>query len=100
MEIGNSCSIWMSGKGHEARGERKGEILQMPNPLAPSLSPRAPRLFFTGALSFSAKATTEEKCATTIQREARGKRQGARNINPLASRLSPQASARGRHIVC
>jgi hypothetical protein len=41
-------------------------------------------------LSFTAKGATEEKCTTSIRREARGKGKEARNISPLASSLSPK----------
>jgi hypothetical protein len=68
------------------------------SPIAARLSPLAYRL--TGALGFNAKAATEEKGDTTIRREAHGKGQGARNINPLALNLSPQVSAQGRHTAC
>jgi hypothetical protein len=51
--------------------------------------------FSTGALSFTVKTVTEEKCATSIRREACGKGQGARNISPLATSLSPKPPFEG-----
>jgi hypothetical protein len=41
-------------------------------------------------LSFTAKGATEEKCATSIRREAHGKGQEARNIRPLALSSHPE----------